>query len=317
MKRKQPADRYKLLNLRQYCGANFCKIILSSFAVIFLLLPVVHAFALLGPVLAILAVPLVYFWLIKSKKMSLHGLVFALSIGLTLLVLSVVCARLVAWEQRQLLTHFPAAANSTLVYHLPEQIKVAPDGTFQFAIDLYNIDQPINTVKFGMTFDPKSMEIVNLDLHQSLLSMIVSQKINNKQGWLELDGSLPYPGYSWREGRVLVVQGKAKKLGNAQLSLTKLNNIVFANNGCGTAVYHPVKQTYQLELIAAEAMDDIPDIYTHEEQKLETEELIFSSEVEKSHWHIFHTAFIDFLEPLIKLLINYNQVIVYQYHWFL
>lgn len=135
-----------------------------------------------------------------------------------------------------------AAATSTLqsppvlVFFTPnnESENLTVGGTASVDLDI-NAQVPINSLGATISYPKDDLEVVDLSKERSFLNLWTEDTtIKEDRGQVEFSGGTTHPGGVTGTSTVLTITVRAKKPGNAELSVSNVQ--VFAADGKGTAV---------------------------------------------------------------------------------
>lgn len=152
--------------------------------------------------------------------------------GLFLLIIKTMVKKLVALSL--ILTAFsalPLAVEATTLYLMPSQQSVYKGDTFIVEIRLDTEKEEINVVEANLTFSPNLLEVKDLIIGNSILSLWLKEpSFSNKSGIISLIGGTP-TGFNG-DGLIGSIVFLVKKTGKTALSLGK-NSKVLLNDGEG------------------------------------------------------------------------------------
>lgn len=107
--------------------------------------------------------------------------------------------------------------------------------TFPVSIYVESADQAINATSSTILFPSDILEVVSLSKTGSIFSLWPTDpSFSNASGSVNLEGVVLNPGYSGKNGKILTVNFKAKKVGVASLNFS--SSSVLANDGIGTNI---------------------------------------------------------------------------------
>lgn len=213
-----------------------------SFLVIFLILSwiLIHFLALFGIFLA-LALPLLHlvfypnimcFWcrLKGSRHTFKHSLIDS---GLILL-LTAISIPIVFMEHRFITRiFFPIEIAQVAQFTIPTRNQYLVGEIFPVKIELMNIPAAINVAQADLSFDPKHIEVVDLDTSGTFVKFFVQKEYSNEQGYLRVTGGIPNPGYRQPTGLMATAYLRGKQPGAVELKYLE-TSLVLANDGKGS-----------------------------------------------------------------------------------
>lgn len=117
----------------------------------------------------------------------------------------------------------------------PANASVAPGNTVAVSIMVSTPDQPMNAASGVLTFPSDLLEAVSLSKAQSIVGLWVQEPaFSNAAGTINFEGVVLNPGFTGASGRLLTVNFRAKRAGNAAITYT--SPTVLANDGEGTNI---------------------------------------------------------------------------------
>jgi hypothetical protein len=155
--------------------------------------------------------------------------------SLLILVFSLVSLALVYGETK-LISRVSAEINKrTATFTVPSDVKHKIGQTFPFEISIDGIRTPINTVQVDLSYDPQTLEVVEVSTHKSFATVFIEKEIYNEIGFMRLTGGLPNPGFQQENGVFGTVYFRGKSAGITEIVFLP-TSVVLANDGKGTNI---------------------------------------------------------------------------------
>lgn len=131
--------------------------------------------------------------------------------------------------------------------------------TISVALLVNTTNQSINAVDGQIVFPSDKLEILNISRENSILNLWAEEPTlsSRQDGSITFSGGLPSPGFIGTAGKIMTISFKAKKDGNAMITLS--NALVLANDGFGTDILADIIPT-QLTLLKPKIKREVADI---------------------------------------------------------
>lgn len=142
----------------------------------------------------------------------------------------------VVFAEKQLLNYFGfPPEEKTVSFVIPSKGQYRLGEIFPLKIEIVGVRTPINAVQADLSFDPKKLEVVDIQTDDSFAKIFIQKEINNQSGYARLTGGLPNPGFFSESGTfgTVLFRGKIPGLANVEFLPSSL---VLANDGHGTNV---------------------------------------------------------------------------------
>ena len=132
-----------------------------------------------------------------------------------------------------LFAYHSANAATLQIVASPTSIAVGETAVLQVTLDSTGV--AINNTEAKITFPADMLDVISISKSYSVFSIWVEEpSFSNVTGMINLDGGVPTPGFSGSRGNVVNITVRAKKAGQAQVSIS--DAAVRANDGMGTDV---------------------------------------------------------------------------------
>ena len=130
---------------------------------------------------------------------------------------------------------FGSEAKAATLYFSPASPTYTIGDTFQVSLFVSSADQAMNAAQATVNFPTDKLEIISVSTKNSIFSLMVENPVfSNVNGSASFSGIVLNPGYSGKSGRLVTLNFRAKKLGQASLSVSQAQ--VLANDGLGTNI---------------------------------------------------------------------------------
>ena len=67
-------------------------------------------------------------------------------------------------------------------------------------IKVSGISSSINVIQTDIAFDASMLQVEDIDVSQSFATIVAQRQVDNNAGFLRLNGGLPNPGFTGKEG---------------------------------------------------------------------------------------------------------------------
>ncbi len=155
--------------------------------------------------------------------------------GLVILAFSIFSVGFVAIESKLLFNIGILQPARTAGFVIPSKNEYYMNETFPIAIQLDNVNRPLNTVRADLGFDPTSLEAVEISTKDSFATVFIEKEINNNGGYVRLTGGVPNPGSPGPKVLLGTVLFRAKRAGIAEIRYLP-SSLALANDGAGSNI---------------------------------------------------------------------------------
>jgi hypothetical protein len=106
---------------------------------------------------------------------------------------------------------------------------------FDFDIKIENITQAINAAQFEIEYNPKSLEVLDVDFSKSFANIYLQKEVNDDIGYIRVSGGLPNPGFNEPQAIFATIYFKALTPGTNKINILP-RSLVLANDGRGSNI---------------------------------------------------------------------------------
>lgn len=161
----------------------------------------------------------------------------------------------------------------------PQAGSFTVESVFSVNIIVNSSDAAFNAVSGKLSFPSDLVEVVSVSKSQSIVSLWVQEpNFSNTAGSVSFEGVVLNPGYKGSAGKILTVNFRVKKNGDAKL--TFLNGEILANDGVGTSILSSLGKASYTFLPVPIYEDTLPD--KEVEKELDTEVVNTNNEATSS-----------------------------------
>ncbi|OGF20509.1 hypothetical protein A2316_01645 [Candidatus Falkowbacteria bacterium RIFOXYB2_FULL_38_15] len=130
---------------------------------------------------------------------------------------------------------WPAFAKAANLYFSPSSWSYSSNSSFSVGIYVSSSDQVMNAVSGTVSFPKDQLEVSSISKGGSILSLWVQEpSFQNSTGKINFEGIVLNPGFKGASGKLITINFKAKKAGEALLNFS--SSSVLANDGNGTNI---------------------------------------------------------------------------------
>lgn len=120
----------------------------------------------------------------------------------------------------------------TTLYFKPTEGQYTVGSTFSTALFI-DTATSINVEDVDIVFPTNNLEVLSISKSNSINSLWTEEpNFDNNKGVISFMGGIYSPGFVGKEGKILTINFRVKKEGNAQLKLDQIH--IFADDGSGT-----------------------------------------------------------------------------------
>lgn len=153
----------------------------------------------------------------------------------TIVIISIVSAALVYVEYSLIVKYNLVGSTKTVKFKLNTQGTYRLGEEFEMKIELSDVRSPINVIQADLGFDPKLLEVLDINTNGSISSVFIEKNIKNELGYARISGGIPNPGYKGDTGLFAKVKFKTRGPGFAEVKFLA-SSVILANDGHGTNV---------------------------------------------------------------------------------
>lgn len=286
--------------------------------------PILHIFVLLGPYVSLLVFPYFLFFS-KSKTKIVDTLIRAFSVGLGVLLISVICAYLVSLEYNMLIHYQLPKTTGPVSFYISGDKEYNVNEVFPVVVGIKGVTNAVNAVKVDLKFDPHYLEAIDVSIEKSFATVFIDKKIHNSDGFITITGGLPNPGFSSDSGEFVTAYFIAKKKGTTKIEVSATSGIS-ANDGFGSNVFDNKTQVKPITI--ENSFNNSKNSYTVKSVKymVDDETSHTTKRLYFNHNQVFHAdrkpidynngSYLSVLNAVISKIIQLDSMILSHYYNF-
>lgn len=175
------------------------------------------------------------------------------------LVISFLSMTMIYFESLLLKNMGYAFSHSTISFEIPPEGQYKINEIFTMPIEVMGVERPINAVQADFVFDPRQLELVEIDTSDSFATVFIQKTIDNQIGYGRLSGGLPNPGFFADRGTFAQAVFKARQAGLATVRFIP-SSLVLENDGNGTNLLKDLAIANYLIVPEAISPDEQPTV---------------------------------------------------------